>query len=193
VTLSVCGVELNSVKVSEQSKLLAFWSNVAAAKSAFEAAVAVAVATSKAQGAGGAAVEYTYVLEVCGPHAACGSGGDGGGDGADCGSGGVVDRVGALVVLLPVSALQCCGPHAGYGGGSGGAGCGSGGVVDRVVIIFVLMFCSRGRRKQIFFLFSSVIEELIEARCNVDLQMKDGATRKSPPICSRGKTLWLNS
>ncbi len=63
MTLSVCGVELNSVKVSEQSKLLAFWSNVAAAKSAFEAAVAVA--TSKAQCAGGAAVEYTYVLQVC--------------------------------------------------------------------------------------------------------------------------------
>jgi hypothetical protein len=149
VTLSVCGVELNSVKVSEQSKLLAFWSNVAAAKSAFEAAVAVA--TSKAQGAGGAAVEYAYVLEVCGPHEACGSGG--GGDGADCGSGGVVDRVGALVVLLPVSALQCCGPHAEYGGGSGGAGCGSGGVVDRVVIIFVLMFCSRRGGKKDFFSF----------------------------------------
>ena len=124
MTLSGCGVELNSVKVSEQSKLLAFWSNVAAAKSAFEAAV---VATSKAQGAGGAAVEYTYVLEVCGPHAACGSGGDGGGDGADCGSGGVVDRVGVSVVLLLmlVSEVQCCGSHPAYGGGGGGGGGGA--------------------------------------------------------------------
>ncbi len=115
-----------------------------------------AVAISKAKGAGEAAVEYTYVLEVCGPHAACGSGGDGGGGGADFGSSGVVDRdsVSVVLLLILVSALQCCGTHAAYGGGSGGDGC----------FLFRKRACV-------------VTEQLIEARCNVDLQMKDRTTR----------------